>query len=82
MHTNKGSDKKSMPGKGTQAHRILSHLLRWGKLGLPLILDWRIASYTKEITRLRRMGWNVTCEQSFKKRGKETVRIVEYVLGN
>lgn len=70
----------TLPTKGTHAHRILTHILRYKKLPLPVLLSWGIPSYSDRMCDLRKLGWDVRAVTAYQKKGKKTVRIVEYIL--
>jgi hypothetical protein len=71
---------RKLPEKGTHAHRILSHIQRYGKLPLPTLLGWFMPSYTARISELRKNGWPVECTKAYVKKNGKTVCIVEYIL--
>ncbi len=61
----KASGGGRMSDKATQRTRILNLLLSKPWVLLPEILDLRIASYTRRISELREMGYDIRCETRY-----------------
>ena len=55
-----------MSDSRSQCDRLLALLTSYGEFGCPLpeILNLRIASFTRRMSDLRKLGWRIDCEKT------------------